>query len=696
MFRLRVLVALFCSTLAFLANLEQVLAQETRATSRSAVLGPIERYTLPNGLRVVLNPIPGSVTAGVCLTFDVGSRDEREGRTGVAHLFEHLMFQGSLNVEAGEHARLVTARGGNLNGVATKEATHYYTEIPAGELELALWLEADRLFRLALTRQNFESQRTILLEELRQRDASKVYSRGQVRLHELVFQRHWAYEHPAWGYLRDLEAAEYAWVRQFHEEHYRPSRAVLAIAGGFDPIQVRAWIENYFNQPGSKLDAPPDTRPSDVTLPRQTSERFSVLEDRNARTPGVYFGWRIPGARTPDNHALRLASFILTGNETSRLKEQLVSDEQLALNVRSETAGYSDADIFEIFVELNRRSTVDAMQKSLEKTLTHLAVVGPTAQELERARLNLELRWLQRMEKARNRAMDLAELESTWGDATQLTEDYTAFASITPAQVRAAVARHLVNTRRTIVEVYPPGWVRDIGPTIITTTYIVKPGDNLTRIAQWHGTTPEAVAKQNGIEVNRRLVIGQRLLITANPSKIVKPVTHTVAKGETLIGIGRRYGVDAADIAKRNGLNAKKTIRPGQILQIPPRPKATGNSSEKSDPKSTGNPAKADPKNATPKSGATTSAPTSAPKTPSSPKGQTGAPKGPSSSGNGGEKANTPAPKPVKTYVVKPGDSLSVIAARHKISVAALTRANGISQKKPIRPGQRLVIPAPE
>lgn len=690
MFRLRVLVALFCSTLAFLGNLEPLLAQQTRAPSRSAVLGPIERYTLPNGLRVVLNPVPGSVTAGVCLTFDVGSRDEQEGRTGVAHLFEHLMFQGSLNVEAGEHARLVTARGGNLNGSATKEATHYYTEIPAGELELALWLEADRLFRLALTRQNFESQRTIVLEELRQRDASRVYSRGQVRLHELVFQRYWAYEHPAWGYLRDLEAAEYSWVRQFHEEHYRPSRAVLAIAGGFDPIQVRTWIEKYFNKPSSTVDTPSETRPSNVSLPRQTSERFNVLEDRNARTPGVYFGWRIPGARTQDNRALRLASFILAGNETSRLTEQLVSNEQLALNVRSETAGYSDADIFEIFVELNRRSTVDAMQKSLEKTLTNLAVVGPTAQELERARLNLELRWLQRMEKARNRALDLAETESTWGDATELTEDYTAYASITPAQVRAAVARHLVNTRRTIVEVYPPGWVRDIGPVIVTTTYIVKPGDNLTRIAQWHGTTPEAVAKQNGIEVNRRLVIGQRLLITANPSKIVKPVTHTVAKGETLIGIGRRYGVSAADIAKRNGLNSKKAIRPGQVLQIPPRPKgASGGTSPTSNNKTTGSSAKSAPKSvpqtssgAASKSGATTSTPTSAPKT--------------SSGKEGAGKANAPAPKPLKTYVVKPGDSLSVIAARHKVSVAALTRANGISQKKPIRPGQRLVIPTAE
>lgn len=685
-----VLVLLAAITLLTTGNLNHACAQGAAPGQAPTLLGVVERYTLANGLRVVLNPLPNHPTVGVCVTYDAGSRDELEGRSGMAHLFEHLMFQGSRNVEAGDHFRLISARGGNPDGVATKEVTNYFTEIPGGELELVLWLEADRLFHLALTREAFESQRDVVLEELRQRYANKPFARGELRLHELVFQRYWPYEHPALGYRRDVEGADYAWVKQFHQDHYPPSRAVLTVVGGFDSSQVRAWIEKYFSQAATDVVIASDPSPGPrQNLPRQTSERLNVIEDTNAKTPGVYYGWRIPGARTPENRALELASFILTGSETSRLTEQLVLGDQLAQQARSSTAGYADADVFQVFVELNRRSTVDAMQKALEKALAGLGLMGPTEQELERARTNLKVRWLHRLEKARTRAIDLGQTESTWGNATLLEDNYTAYDAITPAQVRSAVARYILGTNRSIVEVYPPGWVRDIGPPIITATYVVKPGDNLTRIAMWHGTTPEAIAKQNGFGTSRRIVVGQRLLITANPAKIVKPITHTVAKGETLIAIGKRYGVDAADIIKRNGLKPKKPIRPGQVLNIPPRPK-TDKAGDKTTDKGSG------AKSATSRDNSNDS------KTP--PKGDTSKTPTPSASAaasktaTGGKSDTKPAPppKPLRTYVVKPGDSLSVIAAKHHVSVAALTRANAISKKKPIRPGQKLVIPASE
>lgn len=662
-----------------LGNLRPAFGQGDRLEPSAAILGTVERYTLANGLRVVLNPLPNHPTVGVCVTYDAGSREELEGRSGMAHLFEHLMFQGSLNVATGDHFRLVAGRGGNPNGEAGKEVTSYFTEIPAGELELVLWLEADRLFHLALTRKAFESQRGVVLEELRQRYTNKPFARGELRLHELVFQRYWPYEHPALGYRRDIENAEYAWVKQFYEENYKPSRAVLTLVGGFDVSLAREWVEKYFSSSTSQPDVAtqtPDAPRERVVLPRQTSERLNVIEEHNAKTPGVFYGWRIPGARTGDNRALEVASVILTDSETSRLTERLVLEEQVAQRVESGTSGYADADVFQVFVELNRRSTVDAMQKALEKALTELALGGPSAPELERARARLKLRWLHRMEKARHRAVDLGRAESIWGNAVLLEDNYTSYDDVTAAQVRAAVLRHIVQGRRSIVEVYPPGWVRDIGPPIVTTTYIVKAGDNLTRIAQWHGTTPEAIAKQNGFGTSRRIVVGQRLLITANPSKIVKPVVHTVAKGETLIAIGKKYGVPAAEIVKRNGLNPKKPIRPGQVLQIPPRPKVTKDDAGKAPGAS-----RKDDKPASGKSDAKATKPND----------QTGA-KG-ETKGSRGDPAPGSASKPMRTYVVKPGDSLSVIAAKNKVSVAALTRANGISKKKPIRPGQKLVIP---
>lgn len=681
------LVLLAAFMLLATGNLNPAHAQSVGPSGAPSLLGAVERYTLDNGLRVVLNALPSHPTVGVCVTYDAGSRDEVEGRSGMAHLFEHLMFQGSRNVEAGGHFRLISARGGNPDGAATKEVTNYFTEIPGGELELVLWLEADRLFHLALTREAFESQRDVVLEELRQRYANKPFTRGELRLHELVFQRYWPYEHPALGYRRDVETADYAWVKQFHQDHYTPSRAVLTVVGGFDSSQVRAWIEKYFAG-ADAVPAPPTSNGPLPTLPRQTSERLNVIEDTNAKTPGVYYGWRIPGARTPENRALELASFILTGSETGRLTEQLVLGDQVAQQARSSTAGYADADVFQVFVELNRRSTVDAMQKALEKALAGLGLMGPTEQELERARTNLKVRWLHRLEKARARAIDLGQTESIWGNATLIEDNYTAYDSITPAQVRAAVARYILGTNRSVVEVYPSGWVRDIGPPIITATYIVKPGDNLTRIALWHGTTPEAIAKQNGFGTSRRIVVGQRLLITANPAKIVKPITHTVAKGETLIAIGKRYGVDAADIVKRNGINPKKPIRPGQVLNIPPRPKTDKANGDKASDKNKSSNGKHEPSRD--KSGADKNDKGKPPSTNTS----SGTAKTTSTSKSDAKAA--PPPKPLRTYVVKPGDSLSVIAAKHHVSVAALTRANAISKKKPIRPGQKLVIPASE
>ena len=598
------------------------------------VIGTIERYTLSNGLSVVLNPVPQHPTVAVCVTYRVGSAHEAEGQSGFAHLFEHLMFQGTRNVPPGDHFRLLAARGGTANATTSKDRTSYYTQLPSGQLALALWLEADRLQRLSLARSGFENQRAVVLEEYRKRYTNRAYRKGLLRLHELVFQRYWPYEHPTIGHRRDVVAAEFDWVKQFYEQYYVPNNAVLSISGGFEAAEARALIEQYF-----AAAAPGQTvKPLDTTdLPRQTSERLSVIVDRNAKRPGVYYGWRIPEARTPENRALVLAARILTGGETGILDNELVFNGALASRVSSFTSGYHGPDAFNLFVQLASRATVDAMQKGVEKVFARLRVAGPTDAQVERAKEALKLEWLTRMQRSKHRAIGLGKFEALWGDASLLSDEPAAYDDITRSDIRAAIAKHLIDNKRSIVEVYPPGWVRDIGPPIITKTHIVVAGDNLTRIAARYGTTPEAIAKQNGFAVNRRIVVGQRLLVTTNPSKIVKQRFHTVKKGDTLIGIGKKYGVSATAIASVNGFSTTKAIRPGQKLRIP---------AKSSSGKATGSKTKAKPK--------------------------------------------------VRTYVVKAGDSLSVIASRHGVSVAALTRANNISRKKPIRPGQKLVIPEPQ
>lgn len=612
------------------------LPTRAQATVQLPGFGSIERYTLANGMRVVLNPIPDHPTVGVCMTYRVGSADEVEGQSGYAHLFEHLMFQGTRNVASGDHFRLLAERGGRANATTTQDQTSYYTDLPSGQLALALWLEADRQQRLSLARSGFESQRDVVLEEYRKRYTNRAYRKGLLRLHELVFQRYWPYEHPTIGYRREVVAAEFDWAKQFYEEYYGPNNAVLSIAGGFDPTEARALIEQYF-APASVRPRPESDLPH--VLPRQTSERLSVIVDHNAKRPGVFYGWRIPEARTPENRALVLAARILAGGETGLLKRELVLEGALANRVSSFTSGHRGPDAFNVFVQLASRATVDAMQKRFEQVLNRLRIQGPSDDQVERARQAIKQEWLTDMQRARNRARALGKLEALWGDATEIGDEMTAYDDITRSDVRAAAAKYLIDTKRSIVEVYPPGWVRDIGPPIITKTYIVEPGDNLTRIAARYGTTPEAIAKQNGFGVNKRIVVGQRLLVTTSPSKIVKQRVHTVKKGDTLIGIGKKYGVSAKDIASANGFATTKSIRPGQELRIPTASK-------------------------------------------------TNASKGTTRAGKG--QAAKPA---LRTYVVRAGDSLSVIARRHGVSVKALTAANNISEKKPIRPGQKLTIP---
>jgi zinc protease len=195
----------------------------------------LSQLTLDNGLRVVLAPEPESPTVSVCVTYDVGSLNEEPGQSGFAHLFEHLMFQGSRNVAKGEHFQLVTARGGQLNGSTSTDRTNYFETLPDNELELGLWLEADRMRWLDVSQENFENQRQVVKEEYRMRVENAAYEPALIELERQLFAGYSPYAHPTIGSMQDLDAARLDWVRGFYAKYYRPSNAVLSLSGGFDP-----------------------------------------------------------------------------------------------------------------------------------------------------------------------------------------------------------------------------------------------------------------------------------------------------------------------------------------------------------------------------------------------------------------------------------------------------------------------------
>lgn len=411
----------------------------------------IQRVTLDNGLRVVLNVDRTAPTVAVAVTYDVGSRNEERGRSGFAHLFEHMMFQGSRNVTKGDHFRLVAGHGGQLNGTTNTDRTNYFEMLPANELSLGLWLEADRMRSLDVSQANFENQRKVVQEEYRMRVSNAPYVPSEIRLEELVFHGYWPYEHSTIGSMADLDGAKLEWVKDFHAHHYGPNNAVLTIAGDFDPGEAMAAVHQYFD------DIPRvDVRGfNEVQLPEQTSQRTSVVRDDNARTPGVHYGWAIPPARSPDHYALEIASMLLGSGESSRLHQLLVRDKSLARRVSAGTEDRRGPDLFSISAKLSEGAKLADVERAIEAEVKALGAKPPSDAEMEKARRRVLTGLVLGLQSNVARARTLGEYEVYFGDARHLNAELPRYLAVTKDDVKRVAAQYLGPTRRSIVETLP-------------------------------------------------------------------------------------------------------------------------------------------------------------------------------------------------------------------------------------------------
>ncbi|MET0595214.1 MAG: pitrilysin family protein, partial [Polyangiaceae bacterium] len=338
----------------------------------------IQKATLENGLRVVMNVDRTSPTIAVAVTYDVGARNEERGRSGFAHLFEHMMFEGSANVTKGEHFKLVSGHGGTLNGTTSSDRTNYFEMLPSNELPLALWLEADRMKSLDVSAENFENQRKVVQEEFRMRVSNVAYAPAQIRLEELVFQGYWPYEHDAIGSMQDLDNAQLDWVRAFHDSYYAPNLAVLSIAGDFEPDEAMQLVHRFFDT-GKKQEKVIAYEPGE--MPEQSAPRTASLEDSHAKTPAFFYGYPIVPNRADDHYALELAMSILTDGESSRLHQKLVRDKALAQEVWGWTEDHRGPDIAGLQVKLAEGARLADAQKTTDTIIEALTKDGPTDAE---------------------------------------------------------------------------------------------------------------------------------------------------------------------------------------------------------------------------------------------------------------------------------------------------------------------------
>src|SRR3954471_13606003 len=339
----RLLVAICVS----LAATSPAIAQRAASASNSSIRIPFEQYKLRTGLDVVLAPDHTSPTVAVDVYYHVGSKNEVPGRTGFAHMFEHVMFTGSGHVPYGVHDRLTEGVGGGNNGFTTNDETVYYETIPSNYVESAIWLESDRVGYLLdqLDSAKFVAQRDIVQNERRQRYDNQPYGRTPEIITAALYPDRNPYSWPTVGYMQDLKRATVEDVKDFFRTYYAPGNATLSVVGDFNPADAKRWVAKYFTDlPKAKAITRPAVLPATVT-----KERHLVFEDR-VQVPRLYMAWPTVGIKTRDNNALDALASILTDSRTARLTKALVYDRQSAASVSAGQQTREDVGEFVITI----------------------------------------------------------------------------------------------------------------------------------------------------------------------------------------------------------------------------------------------------------------------------------------------------------------------------------------------------------
>lgn len=411
---------------------------------------PIHQRTLGNGLRVIVSPDHSVPMVAVNLWYDVGSRDERPGETGWAHLFEHLMFQGSAHVASGEHLNALQAVGGSVNATTWFDRTNYFETVPVGALDLALWMEADRLGTLAscLTEASVETQRNVVKEEKRQRYDNVPYGDVIEHLVRLAFGPEHPYGHTTIGSMADLDAATPEAAAAFFAAHYRPDNAVLTLVGDIDPRDGFKRAERAFGSlPGwnRRVRPAPKVLTPHTGIPRATT---------HAKVPAeaVYFTWRIPARDTPAFDSLDLALAILGQGQTARLHRRLVREARIAEAAGASALGLIGGNsIAFAYARAIDATTPERLEEALVAELEQFTEAGPTTAEVNRAKVQYQREWLGELSRFDARADLLGTYATLHEDPDRVNRRLAEIEAISDADIVQACLEYLRPDQRAVL-----------------------------------------------------------------------------------------------------------------------------------------------------------------------------------------------------------------------------------------------------
>lgn len=463
---MRTIRSLHLATLVAIAAASPALAQ-----SKSSVNIPFERMTLPNGLEVILAPDHSVPQVAVDVWYHVGSKNEVAGRTGFAHMFEHVMFTGSGHVPYGTHDRLTEGVGGTNNGSTTNDRTNYYELVPANYLESELWLEADRMGFLLdkLDEAKFKAQRDIVQNERRQRTDNVPYGRAFEISETALYPESNPYSWPVVGYMTDLQKAGVDDVKQFFRQYYAPSNATIAIVGDFQPAQAKAWVTKYF---GDLKKGAPVVRPK-VAAVSLSSEKRLVFEDR-VQIPRLYMTWPSVGDDNDDVYALQFLAQILAGSRTARVTKSLVYDNQSAANVNAFNRGNENAGTFGMIITPRPGHPLAELEASTDSVLTRFKQEGPTSEEIAKTSALIEFAYVSQLQANLGKADILLDGLVFHGDAARYKRDYDKFRSVSAADVKR-VANKYLTAGRVVLSIVPVGKTDDASMAAKSTKVTVAP-----------------------------------------------------------------------------------------------------------------------------------------------------------------------------------------------------------------------------
>ncbi len=419
-----------------------------------------QKHTLDNGLDVILHEDHRCPIVAVNLWYHVGSKDERPGRTGLAHLFEHLMFEGSAHHDSGFFEPLQQA-GAALNGSTNCDRTNYWEVVPAPALELALWLESDRMAHLlpALTQEKFENQRDVVINERRQRYENRPYGMVSMALMAALFPPEHPYHWTTIGETADLRAATLDDARAFFERHYHPANASLAVAGDMNPEETLALVHRYFASIEAGEASPTLTPPTARESFDDELGRRLLLEDR-VELPRLYLAWRTPALFAEDDAGLDMLAEVLSGGKTSRLYRRLVHEERVATDV-SAVQGSRELDgWFSITATAAPGHQLTDLDRIIGEELERLEADGPTDDEIERGLAQVDAQFVYRLQTVggfNGRSDQLNAYNVYTGDPGFMSADRDRYSDATPALVRTLAERWLTPSARIALSVVPEG-----------------------------------------------------------------------------------------------------------------------------------------------------------------------------------------------------------------------------------------------